>query len=553
MRKFILFFAFPLLIFTVSCSDKSDQLVTPFIWENANVYFLLTDRFYNEETYNDVNFDRTEKTAKLRGFMGGDIKGITRKINEGYFTDLGITAIWFTPVVEQVHGIVDEGTGPTYGYHGYWAKDWTALDPNFGTEEDLAQLVETAHKNGIRIILDVVLNHTGPVTDKDPAWPPEWVRTSPKCEHEDYESTVHCTLVKNLPDIRTNSDHAVGLPEPLKKKWNDEGRLVQEVAELDAFFKRTGFPESPRHYIIKWLIDFILEYGVDGFRIDTAKHVDETTWDELWQEAVKAFNTWKEKNPEKVLDDSEFFMVGEVYGYNISSGRNFDFGDTLVDFYNHGMKALINFEFKADAEKTYEEIFSKYSSLLKNELQGKTVFNYISSHDDSYPFDELRENPIVAGTKLLLCPGVVQMYYGDETMRPINVPGTEGDAALRSFMNWDELEQNVIRNGYNVQEVLHHWQKLGIFRKEHPAVGAGEHRKISDEPYMFKRIFQSEDFEDVVMVGLDIEPGPQQINVDGSFENNLKLKEYYSGQVVEVKNNQVAFETAYDIILLGTY
>jgi alpha-amylase len=69
----------------------------------------------------------------LRGFEGGDLRGITDKINEGYFSDLGINAIWFTPIVEQVHGFVDEGTGKTYGYHGYWAKDWTAIDPNFGT------------------------------------------------------------------------------------------------------------------------------------------------------------------------------------------------------------------------------------------------------------------------------------------------------------------------------------------------------------------------------------------------------------------------------------
>ena len=140
----------------------------PFMWEGANLYFLLTDRFNNGNPDNDVNFDRTNPTAPLRGFMGGDIQGITEKLEDGYFKELGVNAIWFTPVVEQVHGDVDEGTGNTYGYHGYWAKDWTALDPNFGTHEDLEQLVKVAHEQGIRVLLDVVINHTGPVTDIDP-------------------------------------------------------------------------------------------------------------------------------------------------------------------------------------------------------------------------------------------------------------------------------------------------------------------------------------------------------------------------------------------------
>ena len=136
----------------------------PFLWDAANVYFLLTDRFNNANTENDVNFGRSNPTGPLRGFMGGDIAGITEKIRSGYFTDLGINAIWFTPVVEQIHGDTDEGTGNTYGYHGYWAKDWTALDPSFGTYQELKTLVETAHQYRIRILMDVVVNHTGPVT-----------------------------------------------------------------------------------------------------------------------------------------------------------------------------------------------------------------------------------------------------------------------------------------------------------------------------------------------------------------------------------------------------
>jgi alpha-amylase len=102
----------------------------------------MTDRFNNGDKSNDLNYDRTKTAGKLRGFEGGDIKGISKKIDEGYFDKLGINAIWFTPIVEQIHDAVDEGTGLSYGFHGYWTRDWTALDPNFGTKEDLANLVQ---------------------------------------------------------------------------------------------------------------------------------------------------------------------------------------------------------------------------------------------------------------------------------------------------------------------------------------------------------------------------------------------------------------------------
>ena len=239
----------------------------PFYWEGANVYFLLTDRFNNGNPDKDVNFSRNDSTAVLRGFEGGDIEGITQKIEEGYFTDLGINAIWFTPIVEQIHGATNEGTGNTYGYHGYWAKDWTAIDPNFGTVADLHKLVKTAHDKGIRVLLDVVLNHTGPVTDLDPVWPSEWVRTEPTCEFTTHENTTACTLVDNLPDILTESDEAVELPDALLAKWKSEGRLSQELDELQRFFDRTGYPRAPRFYIIKWLTDYIHEFGVDGFEL----------------------------------------------------------------------------------------------------------------------------------------------------------------------------------------------------------------------------------------------------------------------------------------------
>ncbi len=517
----------------------------PFFWEGANIYFLLTDRFNNGNPEKDINFSRTDSTAVLRGFKGGDIAGITQKIEEGYFTDLGINAIWFTPVVEQIHGAVNEGTGNTYGYHGYWTKDWTAIDPNFGDKQELHRLVKTAHSKGIRILLDVVLNHTGPVTEIDPVWPEDWVRTGPPCEFTTYENTTACTLVKNLPDILTESDEPVELPDALLAKWKEEGRLSQELDELHLFFERTGYPRAPRFYIMKWLTDYINEFGVDGFRVDTVKHVNENAWLGLRKEADYAFETWKKKHPNKVLDDNPFYMVGEVYNYGISSGRLFDFGDQKVDYFDYGFKSLINFELKNDATKDYDAIFKKYNYLLNTKLKGKSVVNYLTSHDDGSPFDKERKKPYYSANVLLLTPGASQVYYGDETSRPLIIDGTEGDATLRSFMNWEDLDSLP-----EVQKIHSHWQKLGQFRANHPAVGAGKHKRLAKSPYVFSRMYINGDFKDKVAVGLDLPKGKKSLWVKGFFGEGTKLYDTYSETEVVVKNGKVILENDFDTALL---
>ena len=517
----------------------------PFVWDGANIYFLLTDRFNNGNLDNDLNFDRSNPTGKLRGFMGGDIQGITKKIQEGYFTDLGISAIWFTPVVEQIHGDTDEATGNTYGYHGYWAKDWTAIDPNFGTKKDLGTLVKTAHKNGIRVLLDVVLNHIGPVTDKDSVWPKDWVITDPTCEFTTYENTTNCTLVDNLPDIQTASNETVELPDALLAKWKKEGRLSAELDELQLFFERTGYPRAPRFYIIKWLTDYVNEFGVDGFRVDTVKHVNENAWTELYKEASYAFEIWKKKNPTDVLDENPFYMVGEVYNYGISGGREFDFGDKKVDFFDHGFHSLINFELKNDALKRYEDIFVKYSKLLHTKLKNKGTVNYLTSHDDGQPFDQERKDPIRAANVLLLTPGTSQVYYGDETARSLVIDSTQGDATLRSFMNWNELDSLP-----KTKSTLAHWQKLGRFRNNHPAVGAGKHEKLSTKPYVFSRTYINGDFKDKIVVGLDLPKGKKTLSVKGFFGDGTTLYDTYSKTEVLVNKGKVILENDFDIALL---
>lgn len=554
--KYLLLFA--ILLFIISCGDaKKDESIVDlreqkipiassnFTWEGANIYFLLTDRFNNGDTSNDVNFDRNNKTAVLRDFEGGDIKGVTQKIEEGYFNKLGVNAIWMTPVVEQIHSGTDENTGYTYGYHGYWTKDWTAMDPNFGTSEELKELVTVAHERGIRILLDAVINHTGPVTDQDPVWPSNWVRTSPKCEFTTYENTIACTLVENLPDILTESNEAVDLPAQLVEKWKAEGRYAKEVAELDAFFERTGHPRAPRFYVMKWLADYITDYGIDGYRVDTVKHTEEYVWEEFRIECDYAFGAWKEANPALVLDDTPFYMVGEIYFYTIYDGQVYDFGDKKVDYFGSSFNALINFDLRSTSKKSLEDVFSSYSEILNTEMDGFGTLNYLSSHDDGEPYDKEREKTFESAIRLLLAPGASQIYYGDEVGRTLLIEGTNGDATLRSTMNWSDINDNP-----KIQKLMKHWQKLGQFRNKHMAVGAGVHKMITESPYAFSRMYSKGDYEDKVVVALDVHRTEKTISVVTVFEDGTRLRDAYSGNEVTVKKGSVTFSSEYDVVLL---
>ncbi len=517
-------------------------------WRNATIYFLMTDRFANGDPGNDQSVGRRPDADPLRGFAGGDIQGVLDRIQSGYFNALGVDAIWTTPLIENVHGHVGENEwGKTYAYHGYWPKDWTAVDPNLGDEATMARMVAAAHAKGLRVISDVILNHAGATTAIDPAWPGDWVRSGPSCTYTSFASTATCELAFTLPDIRTESETAVELPDFLIEKWRSEGRLAQEQAELDSFFDRTGLPRAPKYYLVKWLTDWVRDYGIDGFRVDTAKHVDPEIWAVLKREAEYALEQWRARNPDRLKPDRPFYMFGEVFNYGVAGFQNaadeglaYDYGDRQVDFYQLGFDALINMGFATHARQPAGALFAQYNDELQGRFAGKGVVNYISSHDDMGPLDPAREDAFNAAIKLMLAPGAAQIYYGDELARSLVVPGTKGDATLRSSIDWSALETQA--------ETLAHWQKLGQFRQRHPAVGAGVHRELQAKPLVFARLLQG---ATPVVVALDLRRSSTAVPVTGIYEDGAVLRDHYSDERFTVRDQQVKVPGPRAVLLLA--
>ncbi|ABC27349.1 Glycosidase [Hahella chejuensis KCTC 2396] len=489
----------------------------PFTWDNATVYFALTDRFANGRTDNDHSYGRKADGAEEIGtFHGGDFAGLTAKLD--YLQSLGVNALWVSPPFEQIHGWVgggDRGDFPHYGYHGYYILDFTRLDANMGTEAELKTLIEQAHKRGIRVLFDVVMNHPGYATLQDmqdfgfgglfdgfeqylpprwgdwkssgnenfhgyhaninydhAKWADWWGRDWVRAGIYDYDSPPNAGVdpIKGslafLPDFKTESDQTVSLPAFLRSKADTGARDLPNA--------------TVRDYLVSWLTKWVRDYGLDGFRVDTVKHVEPASWLMLKREAAAALTQYRSQHGESEGFSDPFWMVGEVFPHDVSKSAYFD----------AGFDAVINFDFQrkharqgADCLSNLEPVYNDYAEKL-NKDPDFNVMSYISSHDTQLFSTLARQSPELqkrVAAALLLAPGAVQIYYGDESLRRFGPTGSDPSQGTRSDMNWADIDAGA------VDAVLSHWRKLGQFRHRHAAIGAGQHQKLSEAPYAFAR------------------------------------------------------------------
>lgn len=551
--------------------DAKTSTQGQFDWRNATVYYAMTDRFYNGDPTNDQSYGRQTVDAKgssLGTFNGGDFKGLTTKLREGYFTDLGINAIWITAPYEQIHGFVSGGSGGEfahYGFHGYYALDWTVADRNFGTIAEFEEMVDTAHSQGIRIILDVVMNHVGyntlldmekydfgaikgisgnwqPQADQrydaynefidyqDEAawakwWGMDWIRAGlPGYDRggaDEYTQTL-----AGLPDIKTEAIRPVNLPPVLKTKWSQEAGGVFAPWKLpSAQTLRQNMDLSPAGYITAWLSAWVEEFGIDGFRIDTAKHVEKDKWQALKKSADGALKAWRQENPKKPGAEftDDFFMVGEVWGMGIPRNEYYDFGfDALINFSFQGE----GFEGPVYRPAALPGIYQTYADTLNQ--QNTNVLSYISSHDTKlFP-----RNQLIDGlTAQLLLPGGVEIFYGDETGRPYVSSGSDITMGTRSYMNWNTINK----------DIQSHFQKISRFRARNLALGAGSHLELSRSPFIFQREYNKAGIKNTVVVAWEQKPG-STIDVSRAFSEGDLLRDAYTQYGYRVLNGKVTVD-----------
>ena len=282
----------------VEITDRVKKNENDFDWDEAVVYFMMTDRFFDGNESNNTASGTDTYGDNPGLYHGGDFAGVTAKLD--YLQDLGVNTIWLTPIVKNIAGVTvtDEGSEDVpynAAYHGYWASDFTKLNPTMGTTEEFKTMISEAHKRGMRIMVDIVVNHAGYGT----------------------ESTFADMLRDKSVSEGDIKSWQSGLPD-----------FATEKAEV-------------RAKLVEWQTSWMKDYGVDYFRVDTVKHVDSTTW-----AALK--NSTTEVNP-------SFKMIGEYYGAGYASNGStlgtgqmdadldFDFNDQATSFVSGNISSVESF------------------------------------------------------------------------------------------------------------------------------------------------------------------------------------------------------------------
>jgi len=414
-------------------------------WDEAVIYFAILDRFADGDLGNDVAVDRSAKGA----FHGGDLRGLAEHLDE--IAELGATAIWITPVVKNIDGFVTGAGFPDWAYHGYWADDFYKLDPRFGTEAELKTFVDECHRRGIKVLLDVVYNHAGYGTHylKDPATK-GWLRSEETgtCGSDDLTSCV-----AGLPDFKTE---------------------LPEVAE----------------FLLKAQLGWAARSGVDGFRLDTVKHVDHPFWQE-------------HRRRTRAELGAGFFLLGEVWGGDaqvldpyfaadeLDAGFDFGFQGSAISFVEGRGRAVA---------------FDRYLASREKVRPGHLLAHFLSSHDVPGALYQLEGDKArfrLAAILQFTSTGMPVIYYGEEVAR------AGGDwPDNRSDFPWG-ARQILPGAGLPRDEAMRaDYRKLIAIRRAHPALYRGTHKLISAEGDLL--VFSQTDAAsgEVVVVAVNRGDGP---------------------------------------------
>lgn len=464
----------------VEVAARNKKNADDFDWDESVIYFMVTDRFFDgNESNNTASGAKTYGKDNAGLYHGGDFAGITQKLD--YLEDLGINTIWITPIVENIPGVTVTDTGKedvpyNAAYHGYWASDFTKLNPTLGTEEEFQTLIDQAHNRGIRIMVDIVVNHAGYDTNFG-----DMIRSG----DDIVSGSDQKDSLSNLPDFRTE-DPAVS-------------------AQL-----------------VKWQTQWVKDFGIDYFRVDTVKHVENDTWAELKNALTEV--------------DSDFKMIGEYAGGGYASNGNtlgtgemdsdldFDFNDQATNFVKGNISSVESF------------LTSRNSGLNNTYMTGQ----FLGSHDEDgfkkklldggMAEDAATAASMVAASLQITAKGQPVIYYGEE----IGLTGLNNYPYQTNRYDFDWTMVNSDNKTYQ------HYKKMLSIRNAYTDVFARGDRKTilaSDENGydIVSRSYKGTK----LYVGLNIKDVAQTVEIPVSENNGTVLKDLYSGKTYTVSNGKI--------------
>lgn len=456
------FGGFNSLLAPLTCPDDftcAPPLLGDFDWRDAVLYFVFVDRFFDGNPGN--NGSPVPGVATPANYQGGDFVGVTQKLQEGYFTDLGINALWITVPFENTNSAgagIGGDTNNYSAYHGYWPTDLNSVESRFGTQQELQDLIDEAHSRDIKVIVDYAMNHVhieSQVYQQNPGWfwplndNGKYCVCGADCAWDGADGRK-CWFTDYLPDFNFNV-------------------------------------QAARDYSVGNAIQWIKDLGIDGYRLDAVKHIEDSWLLDLRSRVKSEIETETQQH---------FYMVGETFTGDKGVIASYVDPNTKLDGqFDFPMRnAIVNSVLIRNAPMTDLENF-----LVGNDgYYGSGIMStFVGNHDVPRPIHFALDTPLWADawadgkerawqnqpglpsgtsaferlatsfTILYTLPGVPLVYYGDE----IGLPGA-GDPDNRRFMQW---------SGYSAGQTLlrDHLSVLAQIRADHPALRRGTRSTLS--------------------------------------------------------------------------
>ena len=467
-----------------------------FDWDEAVIYFAVTDRFFDGDASNNDAYGVGDYNVGEKGgssYHGGDFAGLNQKLD--YLKDLGVNTIWITPIVENItEDQHDNKTDTaTYGYHGYWASDFTKLNKHLGTEQQFKALLDAAHSKGMKIMVDVVLNHAGYGTEK-------------------YFNSILTDADGNSISMIRDSNNTISGDD----KYDSLSDLPDFVTENKAVTDQ----------LVTWQTEWMSKYSIDYYRVDTVKHVETTTW-----EAFK--NSLTKVNP-------DFKMIGEYSGAGYANNAG-ELGTGSMD-------ALLDFDFNDFAQKFVTgDISGVESSLQKRNgaiNNTATMGSFLSSHDeDSLQYKLVNESKLseeeaynqmkVAATLQITAKGQPVLYYGEE----IGQGGANNwpyQTNRRDF-DWTELEKQKADSN----SIYNHYKTMLAIRNAYTDVFARGNRSTvavsdADGYEVISRSYGNS----TLYVGMNVKEAEKEVVIPVAESAGTVLTNLYDGKTYTVSADQ---------------
>ncbi|MFF9347541.1 pullulanase-type alpha-1,6-glucosidase [Streptomyces sp. NPDC014734] len=477
-------------------------------------YFVMPDRFANGDTANDLGgltgsrletgYDPTDKGF----YQGGDLKGLTGRLD--YIKGLGTTAIWLAPIFRN-RPVQGTGKDASAGYHGYWITDFTQVDPHFGTNADLSELIDKAHGKGMKVFFDVITNHTADTVDyaeKEYGYRPKGAYPYLDVNGRPFDDARGMAKVgpDSFPYTPTSTGGKVPawLNDPTMyhnrgdSTYAGESTAYGDFSGLDDLWtERPEVVSGMEKIYQKWVRDF----DIDGFRIDTVKHVDL----DFWTQWATALDTYAARHGRE-----DFFMFGEVYSADtavtspyVTRGRldatlDFPFQEAARQYASRGAPAsklaavlADDYRYTTDKANAYEQV-----TFLGNHDMGR-IGTFVEQDNPEADDAELLARTRFANELMFLSRGNPVVYYGDEQ----GFTGAGGDKDARQTMfaskTADYLDDDQIgtdrthaSDAYDTTHPLYrNIAALSELTRKHPALrdGVQTERYAEGSVYAFSR------------------------------------------------------------------